>query len=90
MTIPEQDEYATKAQGPAAALDALTEVSHESDILADFRSIAGAFTADDYRAIIDLAWRHQFNAERLNFKRELRALQEHVCSRIILTSRKEG
>lgn len=84
-----QDADDTRTQGPAAALDALKEVSYEPEILADYRTIAGAFTPDDYRTIIDLAWRHQFNAERLNFKRELRELQEHVCSRIMLASENE-
>jgi hypothetical protein len=86
MNTPGQGADGPQTQSPIAALDALKEVSYDPEILADYQTIAAAFSPDDYRAIIDLAWRHQFNSERLNFKRELRELQEHVCSRITLAS----
>jgi hypothetical protein len=73
------------AQGQQGALFALIEVSQDRDIASDYRTIASAFDEDDYRTIIDLAWRHQFNDERLNFKRQIRELQQHVCSRIPIT-----
>jgi hypothetical protein len=76
--------HADVAQGQQGALIALIEVSQDRDIVNDYRTIADAFDDDDYRALIDLAWRHQFNDERLNFKRQIRELQQHVCSRIRL------
>jgi hypothetical protein len=62
----------------------LIEASQDLDMLKDYRLITTAFEDDDYRAIIDLSWRHQFDSERLHFKRQMRELQEHVCSRIRL------
>jgi hypothetical protein len=73
------------AQGQQGALFALIEASQDLDLLKDYRLIVAAFEDDDYQAIIDLAWRHQFDSERLHFKRQIRELQEHVCSRIPLT-----
>jgi hypothetical protein len=72
-------------QGQQGALFALIEVSQDRDLVKDYRTIADTFEEDDYRTIIDLAWRHQFNNERLNFKRQIRELQQYVCSRIHLT-----
>jgi hypothetical protein len=89
MSNHDQSDYSAEPQGPTAALDALKEVSREPSILTEYRTIASAFTEDDYKAIIDLAWRHQFNVERLNFKRQLRELQEYVCSRIRLAAENE-
>jgi hypothetical protein len=73
------------AQGQQGALFALIEASQDLDLLKDYRLIAAAFEDDDYQTIIALAWRHQFDSERLHFKRQIRELQEHVCSRIRLT-----
>ena len=84
MSNSDQDTDGAQLQGPTAALEALEEASREPDILTDYRTIAAAFAPEDYRQIVDLAWRHQFNAERLNFKRDIRELQKHVCSRITL------
>jgi hypothetical protein len=72
-------------QGQQGALFALIEASQDLDLLKDYRMIAAAFEEDDYQTIIVLAWRHQFDSERLHFKRQIRELQEHVCSRITLT-----
>ena len=69
-------------QSQQGGLLALVEASQDRDILADYRTIANAFDDEDYRTIIDLAWRHQFDNERLHFKREIRELQQYVCSRI--------
>ena len=68
-------------QSQQGALFALIEVSQDLDLLKDYRLIAAAFEDGDYQTIIDLAWRHQFDSERLHFKRQIRELQEHVCSR---------
>lgn len=72
-------------QGQQGALFALIEASQDLDLLKDYHRIAAAFEEDDYQAIIDLAWRHQFDSERLHFKRQIRELQEHVCSRLRLS-----
>lgn len=72
-------------QSQQGALFALIEASQDIDLLKDYRRIATAFEDDDYEALIDLAWRHQFDSERLHFKRQIRELQEHVCSRISLS-----
>jgi hypothetical protein len=69
-------------QSQQGALFSLIEASQDLDLLKDYRIIAAAFEDGDYQAIIDLAWRHQFDSERLHFKRQIRELQEHVCSRI--------
>ena len=37
----------------------------------------------DYQAVIDIAWRHQFNDDRPNFKRDIRELQQHVSRRAL-------
>jgi hypothetical protein len=73
------------SQGHEGALAALLEVSQLSDIVEDYRTIAGAFDNRDYQTIIDLAWRNQFNDERLNFKREIRELQQFISQRILHT-----
>ena len=79
-----ENDESDMTQSQQGALFALIEASQDLDLLKDYRLIAGAFEDDDYQAIIDLAWRHQFDSERLHFKRQIRELQEHVCSRIRL------
>lgn len=69
--------------GRAGALEAMLEASQDSDVVSDYRTIAGAFTDDDYKTIVDIAWRHQFNEERLNFKRDIRELQQDVSRRAV-------
>lgn len=71
------------SQGREGALRALIEASTEADIVSDYTTIASSFTPLDYEAVIDLAWRHQFNVERLNFKREIRELQQHVSQQVM-------
>jgi hypothetical protein len=67
------------------ALEALRDAAHEIDIDGDYRTISAGFDTEDYEQIIALAWRHQFNDDRSQFKREIRGLQEHVAERIIGT-----
>lgn len=71
------------SQSHEGALAALLEVSRLPDVVKDYRSIADAFDDRDYQTVIDLAWRHQFNDERLNFKREIRELQQFVSKRAL-------
>ena len=73
------------SQGQQGALFALIEASQDLDLLEEYRIIVAAFEDGDYQEIINLAWRYQFDSERLHFKREIRELQEHVCSRIRLS-----
>lgn len=42
-----------------------------------------SFDDEDYRQLIALAWRTQFDEDRLRFKRELRQLLDHVAGRIL-------
>jgi hypothetical protein len=65
------------------ALEAMLEARLEQGIVSDYRTIASVFADDDYKAIVDLAWRHQFNEERLNFKRDIRELQQDVGRRAV-------
>ena len=69
--------------GKSGALAAMIEASEDADIANDYRSIARGFDPDDYKAIIDIAWRHQFNDDRLNFKRDVRELQQDVGRRAL-------
>lgn len=71
------------SHGKAGALAAMLEASEDADIANDYRSIAHGFDADDYQAIIDISWRHQFNDDRLDFKREVRELQQDVSRRAL-------
>jgi hypothetical protein len=84
-----RDNNSDVAQRQQGALFALIDVSQDRDIVSDYRTIASSFEENDYRTIIDLSWRHQFNNERLNFKRQIRELQQHVCSRISITKESE-
>jgi hypothetical protein len=61
----------------------MLEAGQDPDIVADYHTIANAFTNDDYKAIVDISWRHQFNEERLNFKRDIRELQQDVSRRAV-------
>lgn len=67
------------------ALEALHDAAHEIDLDGDYRTLSAGFDTKDYEQIIALAWRHQFNDDRSQFKREIRRLQEHVAERIIGT-----
>lgn len=77
-------------QGLTGALAALVDVTRDADIHDDYRTMSSIFEVEDYRTIIDLAWRHQFNDERLNFKREIRELQQHVCSRVPIRTKDDA
>ncbi|WFE62419.1 hypothetical protein [Micromonospora sp. WMMD714] len=80
MLQPENDEA---GHGREGALAALNEVAADPDVVRQFGASAGAFEPDDYQHLIALAWRHQFDDDRTKFKRDLRALQEHVSQRIL-------
>jgi len=76
-------EHPDSGHGQAGAHEAMLNASQDADIVSDYRTIAGAFVDDDYKAIVDIAWRHQFNLERLNFKRDIRELQQDVSRRAV-------
>jgi hypothetical protein len=80
MVEPENDEV---GQGRKGALAALHEVANDPEMINQFGIPAAAFQDDDYQQLIALAWRHQFDDDRTKFKRELRALQQHVSQRIL-------
>jgi hypothetical protein len=80
MVDPEDDEA---GQGREGALAALNEVANDPEIIELFGSAASAFREEDYQQLIALAWRHQFDEDRTKFKRELRALQEHLSQHIL-------
>lgn len=69
--------------GRDGALAALNEVVADRDIVRRFGAPADAFEAEDYKQLIALAWRHQFDEDRSKFKRELREMQEHLGPRIL-------
>lgn len=77
------DDETDGGHGKAGALAAMLEASQDADIVDDYRSIARGFDPDDYQAVIDIAWRHQFNDDRLNFKRDIRELQQDVSRRAL-------
>ena len=76
------DGPASDGQGREGALAALHEVAEDPE-MSDFAIAAASFEADDYKQLISLAWRYQFDDDRTKFKRELRELQEHVSYRIL-------
>jgi hypothetical protein len=80
MVEPENDEA---GQGREGALAALNEVADDPEVIQLFGGAASAFQEEDYRQLIALAWRHQFDEDRTKFKRELRELQEHLSQRIL-------
>lgn len=69
--------------GRDGALAALNEVAADREVVRQFGGAAAAFESQDYEEIIALAWRHQFDDDRTKFKRDLRALQEHVSQRLL-------
>lgn len=71
------------AQGRDGALAALHEVAEDPDMIAGFDIATASFEDQDYEQLITLAWRFQFDEDRTKFKRELRALEEHVRNRIL-------
>ncbi|WP_349878827.1 hypothetical protein ABIH81_02485 [Micromonospora sp. HUAS YX12] len=77
------DDADPAGQGRNGALAAMLEVCSESDVIEHYRTIASGFDPDDYRTLIDVAWRHQFDDDRLHFKRDIRDLQQHVSRRAL-------
>jgi hypothetical protein len=80
MVESENDEA---GQGREGALAALNEVATDSQMIKQFGIPAEAFQDEDYKQLIALAWRHQFDEDRTKFKRELHELQLHVTQRIL-------
>lgn len=80
MVQPENDE---PGHGREGALAALKEVAADPGMLKHFGVPAAAFTDEDYEQLIALAWRYQFDDDRMKFKRELHYLQAHVTPRIL-------
>ena len=70
-------------RGRTGALEALLDAAQRSRHCRRLPDISEGSGTKDYEQIIGLAWRHQFNDDRSQFKREIRELQEHVCQRII-------
>ena len=80
MVEPDDEET---GHGREGALEALNEVATDPDIVEQFGIPAAAFQEEDYRQLIALAWRHQFDNDRSKFKRELRDLQAQDTQRIL-------
>lgn len=70
-----------------AAFEVLKAAAAERDIYGDYRTIADTFTDEEYRHLVTLAWRHQFNDDRYQFKRELREMQQYICDRVKLPTK---
>jgi hypothetical protein len=77
---PENDDA---SQGKAGALAALKEVATDPEMVREFRITTEAFSDEDYKDLISLAWRYQFDDDRSRFKREIRELQVHVTEEIL-------
>jgi hypothetical protein len=68
--------------GRDGALQALLEVAHSRQ--AKEGSLTDSvFSTRDYEVLVDLAWRHQFDTDRGEFRRGIRSLQEQVVPRIL-------
>ncbi|MGX1769502.1 hypothetical protein ACWIE7_14530 [Dietzia sp. NPDC055343] len=76
------DENTEASHAREGALAALREVAATSS-RSKFGTAMDSFEEADYEEIVRLAWRYQFDEDRSKFKRELRALQEHVSGRIL-------
>ena len=75
---------ADSSRSQNAAFEVLRAAAAERDIYGDYRTIADTFTDDDYKQLVSLAWRHQFNDDRYQFKRELREMQQYLCDKVKL------
>lgn len=80
MTEDPEEDY---GQGREGAKAALLEVVQEDAILKQFPPAARlSFEDADYEAIINLAWRYQFDDDRTKFKRGINELQAHISPTI--------
>jgi hypothetical protein len=69
--------------GRGGALAALREVANDADLQKQYGIAVASFEREDYEELIALAWRYQFDDDRSKFKRDIRALQEHVSEGIL-------
>ena len=69
-------------EGTEGALEALKEVADMPDVNYEYRSVSQAFDDSDYATLVALAWRHQFEDDRVRFKRELRELEQYISRRV--------
>jgi hypothetical protein len=65
------------------AREVLMGVALSEKLRSTYRHIAPGMDRSALEQLIDLAWRHQFAANRLNFKRDIRQLQEYVTKRVL-------
>jgi hypothetical protein len=59
----------------------LLEIAQDETLREDFSLISDFITPNDLQQIIELAWRHQFDDDRSEFKKAIGKLQEHVCAK---------
>jgi len=76
------EELDEAGHGGDGALAALQEAAETTDAKR-FGLAMESFEPDDYREIVRLAWRYQFDVDRSKFRREMRELQEHVSEQIL-------
>lgn len=71
------------SQGKAGAQAALGEAARDPEMLKEYEIASEVFEEDDRRALIDLAWRYQFDDDRSKFKREIREIESNMRRRIL-------
>lgn len=72
---------APQEHGPSSAIEAMLEAAMRASLVAEHRTAASAMTEDDYRTLVDLAWRYQFD-DRMEFKRAIREMEQIVGDRM--------
>lgn len=65
-----------------AALEVLTAVIREPAFTSEYPNLSAAFDASSLRALVDIAWKYQFETDRYPFKRDINELQAHVTKRV--------
>lgn len=73
----------SESHGRDGAYAALREVVSDREVASEYPMAIDSFEEDDYRELIALAWRTQFDGDRLRFKRDLRQLLDQVAERIL-------
>ena len=74
----------------SSAVEAMLAVVLEGSLEGENRTAASAMSESDYKALVDLAWRHQFADDRLGFKRQLREMEQIVGARMLSMWEREG
>jgi hypothetical protein len=72
------------ARGPSAAEQALAVMlrgAENSDLREDHELVYAYCDTEVLTKFVDLAWRHQFEEDRSQFKRDLKELQEYVSKK---------